>query len=285
MSPLPSQASAQPSSEPILTGSKLAQGIGRAIGGALIFALPLFMTMEMWELGFYIDRWRLLALLALNVPLLVFLSHYSGFERTFSPVEDFRDASIAYGVGLFTSSAVLVLMGLVTADTQLSEFIGTVALLSVPASVGALLGRSQLGAKQVGETEDMEIYGNELMVMAAGAQFLGLNVAPTEEIVLLAYKMTPWHGLALVALSLVVMHGFVFAAAFKGGSEVQPDTAWWSVFARFTLVGYAIALLVSVFVLWVFGRLDGLSVHEIVAVTIVLGFPSAIGAAAARLIL
>lgn len=251
----------------------------------MVFALPLFMTMEMWELGFYVDRWRLLALMALNVPLLLFLSHYSGFERTFSPIEDFRDAAIAYGVGLFTSSIVVVLMGLVTSDTRISEFTGTVALLAVPASVGALLGRSQLGAKQVSETKDMEIYGNELMVMAAGALFLGLNVAPTEEMVLLAYKMTPWHGLALVAISLLVMHGFVFAAAFKGGSEVQPETPWWSAFARFTLVGYGVALLMSVFVLWVFGRLDGLGLHGIVAVTIVLGFPSAIGAAAARLIL
>ena len=47
----------------------------------------------------------------------------------------------------------------------------------------------------------------------------------------------------------------------------------------------AIAILVSVYVLWTFGRFESaaLGVHAMQA--IVLGFPSALGAAAARLII
>jgi uncharacterized membrane protein len=50
-------------------------------------------------------------------------------------------------------------------------------------------------------------------------------------------------------------------------------------------VGYVIVLSVSLFLLWVFGRVDGLSAGELVSVVIVLSFPGAIGAAAARLLL
>ena len=38
------------------------RGEDDAFGGALLFGLPLLMTMEMWWLGFYIDRLRLLIL-------------------------------------------------------------------------------------------------------------------------------------------------------------------------------------------------------------------------------
>lgn len=58
-----------------------------------------------------------------------------------------------------------------------------------------------------------------------------------------------------------------------------------SVFVRFTLVSYAIALLISLYALWTFGRLDGLGWPIILATATVLGFPAALGAAAARLIL
>ena len=53
-------------------------------------------------------------------------------------------------------------------------------------------------------------------MMAIGALFLSLNVAPTEEIILISYKMTPWHALATLALSILIMHAFVYAVAFRG---------------------------------------------------------------------
>jgi uncharacterized membrane protein len=53
------------------------------------------MTMEMWWLGFSMDRWRLGLLLLLNIPLLTVLSHQLGFEQTFGWREDLRDTAIA----------------------------------------------------------------------------------------------------------------------------------------------------------------------------------------------
>ena len=57
------------------------------------------------------------------------------------------------------------------------------------------------------------------------------------------------------------------------------------VFLRYTVVGYALCLLISLYMLWTFGRTTGLSLEAIVMATVVLAFPAAIGAAAARLIL
>ena len=81
------------------------------------------------------------------------------------------------------------------------------------------------------------------------------------------------------------MHAFVYTLEFQGTASIPPGTPFWSTFLRFTVVGYAVALLISLYMLWTFGRTEGLALHQIVAILIVLGFPAAVGAAAARLIL
>ena len=268
-------------------------GLARGLAGALLFSIPMLMTMEMWFLGFYMDRERLLLLLVLNLPLLIGLSHRIGFERTATWRESARDAIVAYGMGVAASALILVMLGVIKLDMAPSQWVGMVALQAVPASIGALLGRSQLSMKDEDDEQDdtdpsQEAntgYLTELFMMAVGALFLSLNLAPTEEMILLAYKMTIWHALALMALSMMLMHGFVYALAFKGGHSLQEDTPLWHAFVRFTIPGYVVALAVSLYSLWTFGRLDDLGMAEALLTLIVLGFPAAIGAAAARLIL
>jgi len=122
--------------------------------------------------------------------------------------------------------------------------------------------------------------------MAVGALYLSSSLASTEEMMLISYKMTPGHIVALQVFSLAMMHGFVHAVVAQGKSPVPADVIpFWPVFFRFTIVGYAIALLISVFILWAFGRTDGLAMGQIIQATVVLGFPAALGAGAARLIL
>ena len=261
-------------------------GIGRAFGGALIFGLPMLMTMELWEFGFTMDRGRLALLLALSVPLFVGVAHRIGFERSFGWREDLRDTFLAYGIGLAASAIVLAAFGVLKAGMPADELIGKVAVQSVPAGLGALLARSQFGSMHAdrGDSEALTGYLGTLFLMLVGALFLGLNVAPTEEMILISYLMTPWHSVALVVVSVILMHGFVFALDFRGGHG-RGDVPWWSDLLRFTLVGYVLALAVSLYVLWTFGRTDGAAPATVVMATAVLAFPAAIGAAAARLIL
>lgn len=260
-------------------------GLLRGIGGALIFALPMLMTMEMWALGVTLDRWRMLALLVGAFPLLMLLSHEIGFESTRDWFEDARDAAIAYGIGILTSSSIMALLAIFGGPLTPGETAGKIALQTVPAALGALLGRAQFGTSGDDPGDRDETFTGELLIMAAGALFLSFNIAPTEEMQLISFRMSGWHALVLIPLSLGIMHAFVFAASFKGGSEIAPDTPWWSAFLRFTVSGYVVALAISFAVLWLLGQLDGMSFERALRVIVVLGFPAAIGAAAARLIL
>lgn len=278
--------------------SKFFAGIARGIAGALLFALPMLMTMEMWELGFYMDRSRLLILLLVNIPLLVILSDKVGFEETVTWRQAVRDASIAYALGILASGLILVAMGVLKAGQSLHEVVGMIAIQAIPASIGAMLGRSQLGGgggDDGGEDEHADdndplheretSYGSELFLMAVGALFLNLNVAPTEEMILLSYKMAPEHALIIIVISLVVMHGFVYALSFKGSHDLAEGTPSWHALVRFTLPGYLIACSISAYCLWTFHRTDDIGSTQILMAVIILSFPGAIGAAAARLIL
>jgi putative integral membrane protein (TIGR02587 family) len=271
------------------TSEQYAIGLARASAGALIFAVPLLMTMEMWSLGFSMGRGRLLLFLAVNFAILIGLSYFAGFEKTFSWREDVMDALAAFGVGVITSAALLALFAVITLDMTVGEIVGKVALQSAPASIGAMLGRKQLGAEQdTGAEEERKSeagYAGELFLMLAGALFLAFNVAPTEEMILIAYQMTPWHALVLGAASIALLHVLVYAVGFSGQESRPEGGSFLSTFLHFTVTGYGIALLTSLYVLWTFGRTEDVAVAEIVQMVLVLGFPAALGAATARLLI
>ncbi len=261
--------------------------LGRALAGALIFALPMLMTMEMWWLGFYMDPLRLALLLALLLPLLVRLSRYGGLRPTASVWDDAADALVSVGAAFVAAAAILCIFGVITAEMPLREIIGKVALETFAGSIGAMLSRSLLGSKEAAEEKEAaeQTYSGEIFLMVVGALFLSLNVAPTEEMILIAFQMNVWREIGLILLTLVLMHALVYSVEFGGTERPHPDKTFWSVFAGFTLVGYALVLLVSLYVLWTFGRTDDTAIHEIISMVVVLSFPGAIGAATARLIL
>ena len=261
--------------------------LARAFAGAIIFALPLLMTMEMWALGFYMDPLRLALFLALMFPVLVVLAYYAGFEESVSWRHLVLSACVAYAVAFIAAAAGLALLGVLRPGMSIGEIIGKVALQAIPASIGAMLARSQLGERKEQRDEERrrDTSHGELFLAGVGALFLAFNVAPTEEVVLISTMMTGWHALALVVVSLAIMHAFVYAVEFRGQVSLHPELSVWSEFLRLTVVAYALALLVCVYVLWSFGRSEGLALGELLMQTIVLGFPAAIGAAAARLVL
>lgn len=266
-----------------------AVGLARAFAGAVIFGLPLLMTMEMWAIGLHVAPLRLLLLIALNFVVLVVLSRFGGFERTATLTEDVLDALAAYAVGVLTSVVILAVFGVLVPGMAFDELVGQVAIQCVPASFGAMIARKQLGSGETEEDEELAKrsagHGGQLFLMLAGALFLAFNVAPTEEMLLIGYKMSAWHSLALVLLSLALLHALVFRVGLPGQEE--PGEGLGGVvrlFLVFTVPGYAIALLASLYVLWTFGSIDGLGFEMVAKVVVVLGFPAAVGAAIARLV-
>jgi len=270
-----------------MTGNvRYALGLARAAGGAIIFALPILMTFEMWTLGFTIDPARLLLLLVLLVPVLALLSYHAGFETTATWRDDAIDAVVAYGIAFCASAGVLWLLGVITSATGAQDAVGKVAVQTVPASIGAMLARTLLAGEHAdADRRAQTTYGGEMFLMAIGALFLGFSVAPTDEVVMIAFQLSPAKTIALVMVSLVLMHAFVYAVEFRGQAARAGHVSAAAEFLRLTIPGYAIALLTSGYLLWTFGRADGLHAAEFVRAAVVLGFPAAIGAASARLIL
>jgi putative integral membrane protein (TIGR02587 family) len=181
---------------------------------------------------------------------------------------------------------ILLLFGALDGSMTIDEWIGKVAIQTVPASIGALLAQSQLGrtAEEQQKRRDSGDFG-EYFFMFAGAVFLAANVAPTEEVVLISYMMSTWQVIGLSVLSLTLMHAFVYSVEFSGQHDRPQGVSGFSLFVRFSVVGYVMALAVSAYVCWSFGRFEGLSLEEMLQATMVLGFPAAVGAAAARLVL
>lgn len=256
--------------------------LGRAFGGALLFGLPLLMTMEMWNYGLTLDAGRLAVFLLTSLPLLFGLAHFAGFTPARSVKLVALEVFAALAVGFISVGVLLSLFGVFDRAVPIHASAGQIALQVVPAAMGALLARRQFGADRTSEDEGQPSYPGELFLMVAGALFLALNIAPTEEARLIGYMMGPWQATALMGLSLALMHAIVYLAGFAGQEEQgQPVTA----FVHFTLAGYGLVLLTCAFVLWVFGALDGHSLAATVDALIVLAFPGAIGAAAARLLI
>jgi putative integral membrane protein (TIGR02587 family) len=259
----------------------------RAAAGALIFGRQLFMTAEMWSLGIAMSPLRLVLFLLLMFPVLTVLAYYAGVEESVDWRQAALDACVAYAVAFIVSAAGLVLLGIIDLESSHAAIVGKVSLQAIPASIGAMLARSQLGMQEEEGREERrrETYGGELFLAAIGALFMAFNIAPTEEVVQIASMVTAWQGLALMAVSMMVMHAFVYALAFRGQHPMADDNGAWSEFFRLTVAGYALTLLICLFVLWAFGRSDGLAPGELLMQAVVLAFPGAIGAAAARLIL
>ena len=261
------------------------KGLGRAFAGAILFSLPMLMTMEMWWLGFYLEPHLLLQFVVVNFIILVGLSRVSGFEKTRGWGDDVMDAFAAYAVAAIWSTMILVLLGIVGPEMPAKEVVGKIAIQSVPAGFGAMLGGKQMGAGQSeGDEKDRSSYLGQLFLMLAGAMFVAFNVAPTEEMILIAFRMNAIASVGLILLSLMLLHAFVYTVGLRGEETPPGPISFWLLFIRFSVVGYALAVLVSVYLLWTFGRLPATEPSQLVGMIAVLAFPGAIGAALGRLV-
>ena len=264
-------------------------GLARGFGAAIIFSIPMLMTMEMWWLGFYMDRLRLAIAALLMLPLLIALSFFAGLRPNAraAPDRPRRGHGLRHRPGRRRRGALPHARGQLHQAPR--EIIGKVVLLGLAASFGSMLGRRELGSRagKRDEAKRKQSSGwlGQMVLMVAGALYLSLTVAPTVEMVKIPYKMTPWHALAMVVVSLALMHAFVYTLRFKGSAQAPEGTPWWSLFLRYTVPGYVIATGVAAYLLWTFGRFGSFDPYWILMYSVALGFPASVGAAAGRLIL
>ena len=269
-----------------------AQDLLRAVGGGLLVGLPLLFTMEMWFHSFLLPSWKIVVLLAVSFVVVIGYSAVSGFRRERSWTELLVDSLETMGIAVIVSAVAMLLLGRIGPDVGLRDAIGKVALEAIPVAFGVSLASSQLAAPGDDEDEQGSMAGDgagigpfgRLMVAAGGALLFALNVAPTEEPVLLGVE-APWWLLVLVAAATLAMTlAIVFYADFRGGRAADQSDGPLSGPLSETVAAYAVSLLVSLLLLWSFGRTDGASLAAIAGMTVMLAVLASFGAAAGRLL-
>src|SRR5690606_26970747 len=121
-----------------------------------------------------------------------------------------------------------------------------------------------------------------MLVLAFGGRILvGGNVAPTEEVLMLAVQATRINILLMALVSLLLSVIVVYFSNFKGSAKEAPKNLLYSLTFE-TCLSYLVALSASAFALWYFGRFSNVSFEIAFAQVIVLGVLSSLGASAGR---
>ena len=276
------------------------QEYARGVVGGLLFSLPLIYTMEVWWAGFIAQPSHLLLYFGAGFLLLFGYNRYAGLHADASWWEVAFEAVEEMGLGLLVAAGTLWLLGRLNAGMPSEEILGKVVVEGVMAAIGVSVGAAQLGNAggkgNGGSDQGMKREENgqekppglaaQLVLATCGAVLLSSNVAPTEEILMIAVETSPWKILGLALLSLTLGGVILFQSDFRGARRATPEHHRGAfTFASRTVSSYAVALVTSAFILWFFGRFDGMSVGTCVAQTVVLGVVGALGAAAGRLLL
>ncbi|HWS88746.1 MAG TPA: TIGR02587 family membrane protein [Pyrinomonadaceae bacterium] len=263
---------------------------GRGVAGGLLFSLPLLYTMEVWWAGFTSHPFRLAAYVAATFALLLGYNYFVGLRHDTCFSEVVIDSVEELGLGLLVALVILWLLGRVTGATPLEEASGKVVIEAMTVAVGVSVGTAQLGAgedekdKGVGGEGASVGFGGQLVIALCGAVLFAANVAPTEEIVMIAVEISAWRVLGLAALSLSLGALVLYYSEFAGSQKHVRFDRHHDVLVG-TVITYAVALAASAAILLFFGRFDGQALATCVAQTVVLGVAATLGASAGRLLL
>ncbi|HZB45711.1 MAG TPA: TIGR02587 family membrane protein [Pyrinomonadaceae bacterium] len=272
------------------TVSQSLREYGRGVAGGLLFSLPLLYTMEVWWAGFTSHPFRLAVYVAATFALLLGYNYFVGLRRDSCFSEVVIDSVEELGLGLLVALLILWLLGRVTGGMPLEEAAGKVVIEAMTVAVGVSVGTAQLGAgdgegdKGVGGGRESVGFGGQLVMTLCGAVLFAANVAPTEEIVMIAVEISPWRVLGLAILSMALGALVLYFSEFAGSKKHVRFDRHHDVLVG-TVVTYAVALAASAAILLFFGRFDGQTLATCVAQTVVLGVAATLGASAGRLLL
>jgi putative integral membrane protein (TIGR02587 family) len=287
------------------------QEYGRGVAGGLMFSLPLLYTMEVWRAGFNTHPWRLAVYVAATFILLLGYNRFAGFHHDARMVEVVTGSVEEMGIGFIIAAVALYLLGRVTPEMPLNEIAGQIVIEAMTVAIGVSIGTAQLGGasgdsedggdddaapeetKRDGEADttgggkrgEPELhFGGQMLVALCGATLFAANVAPTEEVVVIAVEISWVRLLGLAFVSLLLAALILHYSEFRRARELV-RTKGTGAAVLGSLATYAVALVASGLILWFFGRFDGVTLYTALAQTIVLGVAATLGASAGRLLL
>ncbi|MBE9205906.1 TIGR02587 family membrane protein [Nostoc sp. LEGE 06077] len=276
--------------------------IVRGICGGFLFGIPLIYTMEVWWIG-SLAKPRLIAIAIAFMFIVVFLLNYTdGFRKrknTWRLDEAAIDTVEAMAIGFVCSAFMLWLLQEITPETSLKESLGKIVYEGVPFTFGVALANQFLQAgnqnnstsdthKGNGKSQHQQTNLNatfaDLGATVIGAIVIAFNIAPTDEVSMLAAAISPPWLLALMATSLVISYAIVFQAGFSDQKKRRQQKGIFQRPLSETTISYLVSLLASGIMLFFFQKLTLSDPWTMwLEHTLVLGLPATIGGAAGRL--
>lgn len=265
---------------------KTLRSYGRSLAGALIFAIPAIFTMEIWWRGLTPHPARLAFFLASGFGLLCMYEYYTGLHgqgRRGLP-EAIGEACEGLLIGLLFSWLILSLLGVLPEITSFREWLGKVISVGIPVSVGVAIGDSQLGKNESSGSVEQTLRKShhttlhQFAFSIMGAVVIAAGIAPTEEIVLLAYGLEPLALTSVLLLSVGVSIAVTSIVEFRGTSG--RNYAGGALGAA--SVTYLGAFLTTIILLVSNESFGGNALPANIAAIVVVGLPASVGAAAAK---
>ncbi len=264
----------------------------RAVSSAFLLGIPLLYTLEMWQIGAQGNLGKLGLFFVLALVVNTILAHYCGFKKESTFHTSVAQAIDAVAIGVVASVVLLFILNRIRPGESLNSLIGKVIVQSAPLSLGASIANAifttwrsrKWDEDPSGSYDPWRVTRNDIAATLTGGLFLGLSIAPTDEVGVLAAEMSLWHHLALIGFSLLITYAIVFEGEFSQEQRKTP-IPFQHPYTE-TVLAYVISLLVALTALYLFHQIEwGDSMKEIVSLTLVLGLPVAIGGAAGRLVL
>ncbi|MEH2331654.1 TIGR02587 family membrane protein [Nostoc sp.] len=274
----------------------------RGACGGFLFGIPLLYTMEVWWIGSLAKPQLIMMAIALMFIVVYLLNQIEGFRKrrySWLAAQTAMDTVEAIAIGLACSTFVLLLLRELTPETSLRESLGKIIFESVPFALGVALANQLLGDSensngkgQESDPEnsttknkgDLHATFTDVGGTLIGATIIAFNIAPTDEIPMLAAATSPPWELAMIAASLLISYGIVFQAGFSNQQKRKDQKGIFQRPSSETIMSYLVSLLAGAFLLWFFQKLTFSDPWTMwLDHTLILGLPATIGGAAGRL--
>lgn len=269
------------------------KGLMKGAAGGFLFGIPLVYTMEVWFIGSYTKPPILLALLAFTLIAVFLLTRAEGFRETENQnfLETFAETIEALAIGFVCAGVMLILLQQITLETPLSEALGKIVFEGVPFSFGVALSRLILsGDSRVEDDSDspaansFEETLSDLGATLIGALIIAFNIAPTDEVRVLAASVSPPWLFAFIGASLIISYMIVFVADFTNQNKRNKQQGIFQKPRNETIFSYLVSLFASALMLWFFQKVSVSDPWFLwLRLSIVLALPATVGGAAGRL--
>lgn len=261
------------------------------IAGAFLFGIPLLYTMEVWDIGSDLTPLHMLLYLGLTYVALVALNRATGFRRNSDDTwsRSLADSIEALALGALVAGFSLIILQRITFDLAYDVILGKIVLETMPCAIGVGLANGLLRREANDEQEaEQRSFWHATLIDAGGtmlgATVVGLSIAPTDEVGVIAASLPPWWLWLIMVASLLISYVIVFQAEFGDHQQRRRERGLFQSPLSETIASYIISLVFALVTLRVFNQLGaGTSLHQVIDYTIVLGLPATVGGAAGRL--